>query len=119
MITKIIVFIVLYCVWVMVALAGSFGIFTPPGGEVPFIAIVVYLVLIMVPIWLFVKWFNAVPGWVKTVQEQGKQAPATILSVKETGMVINRTIDVVRVRLRVEPADDAPFEVSQEKRVSL
>ena len=118
-ITKVVVFILLYIVWVMVALAGSFGIFTTSDGNVSFFAIIIYLVLIMIPVWLFTKWFNGTPAWVKKVEAEGKQAPATILSVKDTGMLINRTIEVIRVKLRVEPPNDAPFEVSQEKRISF
>jgi len=118
-ITKVILFIILYIVWVMVALAASFGIFTTPDGNVSIFAIIIYLILIMVPVWLFTKWFNGTPAWAKKVEAEGKQAPATILSVKDTGMLINRTIEVIRLNLRVEPPDDAPFEVSQERRISL
>src|ERR1051326_8850098 len=110
MIIKLLVFIALYCVWVIAALAGVFSVFTVglPPGVFPWPAILVYLVLIMVPIWLFVRWFNAEPGWVKAVQAEGKEATATLLSVKDTGIVIKRSVAVVKLQLRVEPADEPP-----------
>ena len=82
----------------MVALAGSFSIFTTPDGNVSFFAIIIYIILIMIPMWLFTKWFNGTPGWLKKVESDGKDAAASILSVTNTGMVINNTIVVVKVR---------------------
>lgn len=119
MIIKVIVFVVLYCVWVMVALAGVSSVLVNSEGYLNPLGLVLYIALIMVPIWLFNKWFNGVPSWVAKVRAEGKQAPATILSVKETGMIINRTIDVVKVQLLVEPSGEPPFEVKQERRISL
>src|SRR5450432_1966629 len=118
---KIFIFIPLYCVWVLAALFIVFGVFTAglPAGEVPFPAIVVYLAVIMFPVWLFRKWMNATPRWVQKVQADGKQATATILSVNNTGIVINNTVAIVKLQLRVEPLNDAPFEVSQEKEISM
>jgi hypothetical protein len=118
---KLLIFIPLYCVWVMAALAIVFGVFTAglPPGELPFPAVIVYLVVILIPVWLFTKWLNADPAWVKKVEADGKPAKATILSVKNTGMVINNTVAVVKLQLRVEPPGEAPFEVSQDKQISM
>lgn len=84
MIWKVLIFVALYCVWVMVALAGTFGVLINSEGYLNPLGLVLYLALILAPIWLFNKWFNAVPVWVRKVQAEGKQAPATVLSVKDT-----------------------------------
>ncbi len=114
---KFLIFFPLYFVWVMVALAIAFG--SSNSDSLQFLSVILYLVLIMIPVWLFTKWLNYVPRWVKAVEDNGKEAIATVVSVKDTGMIINRTIVVIKVRLRVEPIDDAPFEITQEKQVSL
>ena len=121
LILKIFLFIAFYCVWVMASLAIVFGVFTAglPAGELPLPAIIVYLVVILIPIWVFAKWINAEPRWMKKVLAEGKQAPATILSVKNTGVVINNTEAIVKLQLRVEPSGEAPFEVSQDKEISM
>lgn len=121
MIKKILIFIPLYCVWVAAASYSIFGLCSAclDPGPLQLLSIALYLVIIMIPAWLFIKWVNAVPRWVKKVQADGKQATATILSVKDTGMVINNTVALVKLQLRVEPPDEAPFEISQEKQISM
>lgn len=118
---KLLLFIPLYCVWVVVALQIPFGWCTAclAPGPLQILAILGYLVAIMIPMWLFFKWLNSVPRWIKTVAATGQPATATLLSVTETGLVINNTRVVVKLHLRVEPPNAPPFEVSQEKEVSL
>lgn len=121
-IKKVLIFIPLYCVWVVAALNFNIGVLCPvcattDGFE--WVAIGLYLVLIMVPMALFIWWVVAPPGWVKKVEANGQSAPATILSVKNTGVVINNTIAVVKLQLRVEPPNAAPFEVSVDKEISM
>ena len=121
MIKKVILFILLYCVWVLAASYIAFGVCTActSPGMLEWLAIAGYLVVILIPVWLFMKYMNASPGWVKQVEANGKQASATILSVQNTGLVINNTVAVVKLHLRVEPPNEAPFEVSQEKEISM
>ena len=121
MIKKVFIFLPLYCVWVAVASYSVFGLCTAclDPGPLQLLSIVGYLILIMIPFWPFVVWVNASPRWVEQVKADGKQASATILSVKDTGMVINNTVAVVKLQLRVEPPNEAPFEVSQEKEISM
>jgi Short C-terminal domain len=88
-------------------------------GLLQLLAIGGYLVVILLPIWPFIYWMTAGPGWIKKVETDGKQATATILSVKDTGMVINNTVAVIKLQLRVEPSNEAPFEVSLEKHISM
>jgi hypothetical protein len=117
MLKKIIIFIALFCVWVMAVVFLLFGVFTAglPAGQIPFPAIAVYIVATMIPVWPFVEWMNATPGWMKKVQAEGKPATATILNVKHTGVVISHAGAVVKLQLRVEPPDEAPFEVGQDR----
>jgi hypothetical protein len=121
MLMKVLIFIPLYCVWVGAASYLAFGVFMAdqPEGASPLPAVIAYLVAILIPVWLFIKWMYATPGWMGKVQAEGKQATATILNVKNTGMVINNTVAVVKLQLRVEPPDEAPFEVSLERQISL
>src|SRR5579859_3448145 len=120
MLKKVLVFMVLYIVWIMVALFVMISLFmNQETSTLNPLGCVFYAALIMPPIWLFQKWVNAAPRWEKKVETKGVQAPATIVSVKDTGMVINNTISVIRLRLRVEPPGETPFEVSQEKEISL
>ena len=121
MIKKYLIFIPLLCVWVVVGVYIAFGLCRAclEPGPLEWLAFILYLASVVIPVWLFSKWLTAVPGWIKKVEAQGKQATATILSVKNTGVVINNTIAVVKLQLRVEPPDEAPFEVSQEKEVSM
>ncbi len=121
MIKRVLIFVVLYCGWVVAASYMAFGMCTActKPGALEWLAIAGYLVVIMIPIWLFMRWMNTSPGWVKEVEANGKPAMATILSVKNTGMVINNTVAVVNLRLRIEPPDEAAFEVSQQKEISM
>lgn len=120
MLKKVLVFMVLYIVWIMLALFVMMSLFVnQETSTLNPLGCVFYAALIMPPVWLFQKWVNAAPRWEKKVETEGVQAPATIVSVKDTGMVINNTISVIRLRLRVEPPGEAPFEVSQEKEISL
>jgi hypothetical protein len=121
MMKKVFIFLPLYCVWVVTASYIAFGACTActSPGTLEWIAIVGYLVVIMIPFWPFIKWLNAVPSWVKPIEANGKQAAATIVNVQNTGMVINNTMALVKLQLRVEPPDEAPFEVSQEKQISM
>jgi hypothetical protein len=114
MIAKILLFVVFYIFWVMGALAVIFGLFTNPEhpGDIPFIAIILYLVVIMIPVVLFNRW-SIKPRWVDKVQANGKQATATILSVTDTALRINYR-RIVKIKLRVEPRDEEPFEVTLE-----
>jgi Short C-terminal domain len=112
---KALIFVALYVVWVIVASSVAFKGRSDPG----FVPIIGYMVAIMVPMGLFLWWFAAVPGWVKKVEADGQPAEATILSVKNTGVVINNTVAVVKLRLRVEPPNEAPFEINQEKEISM
>jgi hypothetical protein len=117
MLKKIIIFITFFCVWVLAVVFLIFGVFTAglPVGQIPFPAIAVYIVATLVPVWLFWEWMNAKPGWMKKVRAEGKLATATILHVKNTGVVINTAGEVVKLHLRVEPSDEAPFEVGQDR----
>ncbi len=121
MIKKVLIFMSLYCAWVLAASYIAFGVCTActSPGTLEWLAIAGYLVVIMIPVWLFMRYLNASPGWVKQVEANGQQANATILSVQNTGMVINNTVAVVKLHLRVEPPNEAPFEVSQEKEISM
>ncbi len=103
MIVKVLVFVVFYIVWVMGSLSVIFGIFTDPKhpGDIPFIAIVLYLVAIMIPVVLFNRW-GIKPRWVEKVRSNGKLAPATIVSVTDTAMRINYR-QISKIKLRVEP----------------
>jgi hypothetical protein len=118
---KILIFLPLYCVWVAAASYLMFGVCRAclDPGALQWLSIVVYLGLILIPIWPFMKWLNADPRWMKKVEADGQQATATILSVKNTGIVINNTVALVKLRLRVETPDEAPFEVNQEKQISM
>lgn len=113
---KILLFILFYFVWVLVALAISFGLFTvgQPAGVIPLPAIIVYIVAIMVPIWFFTRWLNAPPGWTKKVMEEGKTARATVTSVGGGGFRVNGRI-VWTIKMRVERLGEEPFEAKLEK----
>jgi putative oligomerization/nucleic acid binding protein len=115
------IFLPLYGVWVVAAGYVLFGLCTAclDPGPLQLLSIVGYLVVILIPIWPFIKWMTAAPSWVKKVEADGKPATATILSVKNTGIVINNTVAVVKLQLRVEPPNEAPFEVSLEKQFSM
>ena len=115
---KVLLFIPLYCVWVMGTLAASLSIFTTPSGDTSPFGILLYIVLLFPPIWVFMKVLNAKPRWTAKVLADGKQANATILSVTDTGTRINNAA-IISLKLRVNPTDDAPFEVSQSKEVSV
>jgi hypothetical protein len=121
MIYKVLAFIPIYCAWVGAASYAIFGLCTAclEPGLLQLVSILGYLVVIMIPVVAFILWLNAKPGWAKQVEANGKSATATILSVKETGLVINNTVAVVKLQLRVEPLNEAPFEVSQEKEISM
>jgi hypothetical protein len=121
MMKKVYIFILLYCAWVVAASYIAFGVCTActSPGPLEWLAIVGYLVAIMIPVWVFIKWLNAGPRWMKQVEADGIQATATILSVKNTGVVINNTVALVKLQLRVEPSNEAPFEISQEKQISM
>jgi len=118
MVMKILLFVVLYIFWVMASLFIVFGLFgsivfgDQPAGVVPLVAIVVYLVMIMIPVLLFNKW-GMKPLWVNKVLAEGVQAPATILSVTNTSLRINYR-RIARVKLRVEPFGEEPFEAELE-----
>jgi hypothetical protein len=58
------------------------------------------------------------PGWTKEVLADGRQAPATVLSISDTGISQGRSTFFVTLRLQVQPADDVPFEANLETRVS-
>lgn len=120
-IKKVLLFIPFYCLWVAGASYAIFGLCTAclNPGLLQLASIGGYLVVIMIPMVAFIRWLTASPSWAKQVEAQGKQAPATILSVKDTGVVINNTVAVVNLQLRVEPPNEAPFEVSQEKEISM
>ncbi|HEY3288888.1 MAG TPA: SHOCT domain-containing protein [Anaerolineae bacterium] len=117
MIWKLVVFVPLYMVWVLVALALSMSVFPPEKLALPMI--VTYIILIMAPIWLFYKWYNAAPSWEASVKATGKTATATVTKVRSLGITINNSISIVRVSFHVEPHDEAPFDVSQNKQVSF
>ncbi|MEO8607839.1 MAG: DUF3592 domain-containing protein [Chloroflexota bacterium] len=116
MITKILLFLAFYIVWVIGSLAVIFGAFTSDQqpGVVPFPAIALYLIAILIPVWLFNRWVMREPGWSKTVLADGKQATATIVSVKDAGFSLNKA-RFYKIKLRIEPRDEEPFEVTQEK----
>jgi len=113
---KILLFIPLYCVWVMVTLAAALGIFQPLNLE--FVGIVLYIALLFPPIWLFTKVLNAQPRWLQGVLADGKQAPATVQTLTDTGTRINNTA-LIKLKLQVNPPDEAPFEASVTKQVSV
>ncbi len=121
MLKKFLIFFPPYAVWAVVAVYLVFGLCRAcvNPGPLQWLALILYTASVMIPVWLFIKWLTAVPGWMKKVEAEGKQATATILSVKNTGTVINNTVALVKLHLRVEPPDEAPFEVSQEKEVSM
>ncbi len=118
MLMKILLFVVLYVVWVLVTMAVVFGALTVglAPGVVPFPAIAVWLVVIMIPAWWFNRYLTHAPGWTNGVLATGTQATATVLSVKNSGVSFNygRRV-VVKIQLRVEPDGEAPFEASLEK----
>ena len=122
MIKRILVFVPLYVGWVLVTLYLLFGLWkawTLQSTLTQLLAMLVYLVLVLIGMWPFYRWVLGAPGWTKKVMAHGKHAQAIILSVKGTGLVVNYSSAVVRLRLRVEPPGEAPFEVSQEKLVSM
>jgi len=121
MIKKILIFLPLYIVWIGAAGYMLFGLCTAclDPGLLQLASIGGYLVVIIIPVLLFILWMNAVPGWMEKVQADGTEATATILSVENTGMVINNTVAVVKLRLRVDPPNEAPFEISLEQQISM
>ncbi len=120
-IAKILGLFALYAVWVMVALWISAQLFAGGNldGNIPVLFLAGYIVLILAPLWVFSKWQDRTPGWVKQVQADGKQATAMIVKVGDTGITINNTRREILVQLRVEPPDGEPFEVIQQKDLFL
>ncbi len=116
---KTLLFFVFYVFWVMGSLAVIFGAFTSrqDPGNISFLAIILYLVVILIPIWLFNRWVNGQPGWVKTVLAEGKQAPATIQNITDSWVSVNRA-RLIKLSLHVEPPDEAPFDTSINKLAS-
>jgi len=117
-IAKLLLFFGIYCVWVLIALGISLYIL--PIDKVAPLTILLYLFLIMTPIWLMGKFQNRTPGWIKRVQDEGKDATATIIKVGDTGITINNRVVVILVQMRVEPlAGGEPFEIILEKNISI
>jgi hypothetical protein len=119
---KIFVFLPIYIIWLMAFGFLLFGVCKPcylGPSSIELLSMLIYVILLVIPLRLFYLWVWAEPRWVKKVQSDGKQAIATILSIKNTGLVINNSIAVVNLKLRIQPSDDAAFEISKEKEVSM
>lgn len=73
-----------------------------------------YVILLFVGVGLFLlvmyTGWGATSGKYKWLMHNGRDAEATILEMKDTGVTLNKS-PYVSFRLRVEPTDAAPFEV--------
>lgn len=74
-----------------------------------------YIVLLFVGVGLFLlviyMGWGTTSGKYKWLMHNGRDATATILAMKDTGLTLNYS-PYVSFRLRVEPSDGAPFEAS-------
>lgn len=57
------------------------------------------------------------PGNVRRIRAYGREANARVLEIADTGVTINKS-PYVRMRLRVEPGDRAPYETTLKVLVS-
>src|SRR5215470_17406366 len=91
-------FAAFYVIWFLVA----FGIFFSQVSRLSLSSLsnlpilIIGLVAVMFIPWIFF-WtvFNRAPGWTKYVLENGKQAPATVIGISDTGVSFGRTSFVI------------------------
>jgi hypothetical protein len=124
---KIIVFILGYFVWVGLlvfvgmdylnkALIGK----SSPFGIVSGLPVMIIgsMILFGAPIIIFLIFFFRTPKWEKDLQVNGTSAQADVLEVTNTGVYTGSRYNGtpwLRVKLRVRPSGDAPFEYTLEK----
>lgn len=124
---KIILFILSYFVWIGLlgfvgmnylntALTGKTSPFNGTTG--PLVAIIGIMIVFAAPVILFLIWFYHTPKWEKDLQVTGTSAQADVLEVTNTGVYTGSRYNGtpwLRVKLRVRPSGDMPFEITLEK----
>ena len=123
-------FVMFYLVWAVVVVGvflytlntgiqsvnkAPFGADLSGSFATPFIVMFGGLGLPWILFWVLM---SRKPGWNKQVLMNGKQAPATVLSVSDTGVRYGNMDFVVKLQLQVQPADEPVFQTWLETTVS-
>ncbi len=80
--------------------------------------LITFLPLLFGGMWYLKRGLTGSSKKEKLLMQTGKQAPATILGVQDTGVTINDIYPMIRLALKVEPSGDSPFEAVIEIMVS-
>jgi len=119
MVKRYLIFAVFDFVWVLLMLAIFFAkmAHVRPNEDITG-AIIVLIIGMILPWGFFGLLGRRPPGWKHEVLTNGKQAPALVLSITDSGISYGRMEFVVSLRLQVQPGDAPPFETILQTTVS-
>jgi hypothetical protein len=129
---KVVLFMAFYLIWIAVFVAAimsqlgngvqSVDMILNYGANGTIALVVGSIVVCGAPIIIFLYFFYRTPRWEKEVQETGRTAPAQVLEVRNTGVGTGSRYNPTmyyRLKLRVQPPGDEPFEATLEKPLSV